>query len=188
MSSVCDICPFCREPAPAPADDEEHEKRIMKRIDANDPAAMLRMGSMRYEEGDYEGAFEYWAKAAELGFAEAHHNLGVAYDRGEGVEKDKEKAVYHYERAAIGGDPRARYNLGFHEERNGRVERAVKHFVIAAKHGLEDSMKALWGYYTDGNINKEDLEATLRAHQAAVDAMKSPQREAVAVAEWKRVG
>ena len=32
--------------------------------------------------------------------------------------------------------------------------------------------------YMNGNVSKEDFAAALRAHQAAVDATKSPQREA----------
>ena len=40
-------------------------------------------------------------------------------------------------------------------------------------------MKELWGHYSDGNITKEDLDATLRAHQAALDGMKSAQRDKV---------
>jgi len=57
------------------------------------------------------------------------------------------------------------------------VERAVKHFIIAAKLGDEDSMKALWEFFKYGNITKENLEVTLRTHQAAIDEMKSPERE-----------
>ena len=62
------------------------------------------------------------------------------------------------------------------------MERAVKHWIISARLGEIDSMKALWGQYAQGNITKEDLEATLRTHQAAIDAMKSPQREAAQAA------
>jgi hypothetical protein len=54
----------------------------------------------------------------------------------------------------------------------------VKHFTIAANLGYEKSMKVLWKHYSHGNITKEDLEATLRTHQAAIDEMKSPEREA----------
>lgn len=53
----------------------------------------------------------------------------------------------------------------------------LKHFIIAANLGLEDSMKSLWRHYSAGNIAKEDLEMTLRSHQAAIDAMKNPQRD-----------
>ena len=100
------------------------------------------------------------------------------YRLGEGVEEDEEKMVYHWEVAAISGHPRARHNLGAFEEDNGNMERAVKHFIIAAKLGLEESMKALWTYYSFGHITKEDLDATLRTHHAAVDAMKSAHRDA----------
>jgi hypothetical protein len=61
-------CPFCREPAP---DDEEYDKRMKKRIKANDPAALREMGTSCHNEGDYDAAFEYCTKAAELGDADA---------------------------------------------------------------------------------------------------------------------
>jgi tetratricopeptide (TPR) repeat protein len=166
-------CPFCREPH----NDEENDKRMMKRVKANDPAAMRRMGTARYDEGDYEGAIEYWTKAAELGDIDVHYRLGFMYYEGEGVEKDAEKMVYHWEKAAIGGHPIARHNLGNIEEGNGNMERAVKHLIIAANLGFEESMKSLWGHYSQGNITKEDLDTTLRAHQAAINGMKSEQRD-----------
>ena len=176
-------CPFCREELPDYNDDEEFERRRMKRVDAGDPAAMFQVGVDLYHEGDYDGAIEYFTKAAEFGDLDAHCNLGLVHEKGDGVEKDEEKAVYHYAKAAIGGNPYARNNLGVVEERNGNIERAAKHYIIAAKLGLELSMKALWEYYKLGNISKDDLDATLRAHHAAVDATKSPQREAAAAAK-----
>ena len=170
-----DRCPFCREPAPK--DDEECNKRKMKRIKANDPAALCNMGLKRNKEGDHDAAVEYWTMAAELGDIEAHFQLADSYHEGKGVEKDEEKAVDHLEKAAIGGHHVARYNLGYIEGENGNIERAVKHFIIAANLGYEDSMKVLWGHYSKGNITKEELEVTLRSHKAALDEMKSSQRE-----------
>jgi hypothetical protein len=178
-----DKCPFCREPEAD--DDEECNKRTMRRIKANDPVAMSYVGTIRIHEGDYDTSVKYWTKAAKLGDLKAHYELGVMYLLGKGVKKDEEKAVYHYERAAIGGHPDARHNLGCVEEDNGNMERAVKHFIIAANLGDEGSMKNLWKYYSDGNINKEDLEATLYTHQAAIDEMKSAQRKAAEKARIK---
>ncbi len=169
-------CPFCREPAAC--DKEESHKRMMERVKANDPAALREMGADRYNEGDWDTAFHYWTKAAELGDAIAHYELGHSYDKGEGIEKDEEKEIYHLEKAAIGGDPFARHNLAVIEEKNGNVKRAVNHFIIAANLGDEDSMKVLREYYKDGDITKEDLDATLRTHEAAINEMKSPEREA----------
>ena len=61
---------------------------------------------------------------------------------------------------------------------NGRPERGVKHFIIAANLGDEDSMKALWDCFSMGHVCKDDLTATLRRHHAAVNATKSSQRKA----------
>ena len=173
-------CPFCREPAPG--DEEERQKRIMKRVKANDPAAMRQMGVKCCKEGDYGAAFEYWTKAAGLGNIDVHLELACFYKDGEGVEKDEGKEVYHYEKAAIAGHAIARHNLAIIELRKGNIERSVKHLIIAANLGNEDSMKNLWKYYSVGHITKEDLDATLRTHQAAIDGMKSAQRDAAEVA------
>ena len=170
-------CPFCREPQPNSL--EEAEKAIGKRAKANDPIALLQVGKKCYDEGNYEGAIEYYTKSAKLGYAEAHFNLSLMYHMGlGGVEKDEKKAVYHAEEAAIGGHPTARYNLGIEEGRNGRYERAVKHLVIAAKLGYDDALEELKTGFREGFVRKEDFEAALRGHQAAVDATRSEQRDA----------
>jgi tetratricopeptide (TPR) repeat protein len=186
-------CPFCREPAATGK--KENKKRMMKRVKANDPAAMKEMGLTCYEEGDYGGAFEYLTKAAKLGDFDSHYHLGAMYGEGGGVEKDAEKSIHHYEKAAIGGHPYARYSLSYLEEKNGNTERAVKHAIIAANLGHENSMKALWTHYSRGNITKEDLDATLRTHHAAIDATKSEERKVAekGVSEskadyWRRIG
>jgi TPR repeat protein len=116
-------------------------------------------------------------KAAKLGNIEAHYQLSICYWLGHGIEKDEKKEVFHLEEAAIGGHPFARYNLGCHEGRNGRIERAIKHFSIAAGQGNDNAIEALRKLYAVGSISKENFAASLRAHQAAVDATKSPQRE-----------
>jgi len=54
----------------------------------------------------------------------------------------------------------------------------VKHWIIAANQGDNDSIKYLLKMFKGGLIDKDELAATLRAHQAAVDATKSPQRDA----------
>jgi hypothetical protein len=167
-------CPFCREPL---ADDEERKKRTMKRIKAGDLAALQFMGEKCHKEADYDGAVKYWRRAAGLGDVDSHYMLGCMYERGEGVDEDMEKAGYHWEKAAIGGHPWARHVLALAEAATGNMERAVKHFIIAANLGKEDSMKELWGHYAKGDMTKEDLEATLRSHKAAIDEMKSSQRE-----------
>ena len=85
----------------------------------------------------------------------------------------------------MAGHPNARYNLGCREGMNGKVDRGVKHYIIAAKLGGNDSLKCAKEMYKAGHVNKEDFAAALRGHHAAVVAMKSPQREKAAeLLEW----
>jgi hypothetical protein len=169
-------CPFCRELLPTT--DEEIEENIMKRIETNDPVTMREQGIKCYNKGDYSSAFEYFTKAAKSGDVQAHFELAGCFHFGRGVEKDEKKRLSHLEEAAIGGHPIARYNLGIHGERIGRIERAFKHFSIAAGQGQVHAIEELKSLYAVGGISKENFAAALRAHQAAVDATKSPQREA----------
>ncbi len=160
-------------------DEEGLNKRSMKRIEANNAVAICREGMTQQEEkGNYRKAFEWYTKAAELGYAEAHYLLSMMYHDGEGVEKHKGKQVYHAKEAAIRGHPEARHALGYLEWHNDNKERAVKHWIIAATQGEDLSTRKLMDAYKDGFVSKEVLAATLRAHQAAVDETKSPQREA----------
>ena len=170
-------CEFCREPTP---DTEgEGDKQRMKRVEANDPVALCQEGLLQdiEGEGDYGTAFNYYSKAAELGDVAAHYQLATLYHNGYGVEKDRGKEIHHLEEAAIGGHPSARYNLGCDEWNNDNAERAVKHWIIAATQGYDDSIKALMNEFRSGIVSKEDLAAALRAHQIAVDSTKSPHRE-----------
>jgi tetratricopeptide (TPR) repeat protein len=168
-------CAFCREPFTK--SQEEADKRMMKRVKKNDPAAMCHMGETHFNKGDYECAFEYWTKAAELGNAGAHYNLSNLYYNGIGVEKDMKKAVYHSEQAAIGGHPIARHNIGVCELNNDRFERAKKHFIIAANLEYHDSLNELMTLYANGHASKEEYANALRAYQVAVEATKSLQRD-----------
>ena len=178
-------CPYCREPTPTDFNDEDFMKQIMKRAKANDPEAMCLMGLDQEDKLNYIGAFEWFTKAAELGHADAHCRLSYLYREGEGVEKDSGKEMHHLEEAAIGGHPGARHNLGFREFEEGNMERAVKHFTIAANQGHDKSLECLMQMFKfegpgQRSVSKEDLAVALRGHQSAVEATKSPQREAAA--------
>jgi hypothetical protein len=168
-------CPFCRELIPE--EQEEGIQNYVERAKANDPVALFRMGAECHKKGDYEGASEYWKKAAQLGNVEAHYNISISYGEGEGVEKDIKKKIYHLEVAALGGHPTARYNLANHEGRNGREDRAYRHLIIAANLGLDDALDKVKEGFIHGLVSKEDYESALRGHQTAVDATKSQQRE-----------
>ena len=173
-------CPFCRHPT-VTATEEEENKMILKRVEANDPVAIAQVGRRHCVRGEFGTAFEYLTKAVELGDVNARYNLSLLYQNGGGgVEKDEKKALYHLEEAAIAGQPEARFRLGIFDGAEGRFDRMVKHFIIAANLGHDESIQELKKCYVRGFVSKEDFAGALRAHQSAVDATKSPQREEAA--------
>jgi len=138
-ASMKETCPFCRHPVPAT--DAEADANIMKRVEANDQVALEVMGLRQCEKGDYGSALEYLTEAAGLGDVEALYYLSLMYKKGEGVEKDEKKGLYHLEEAAIGGHPEARYSLGSREWKNDLIERSMKHYIIGANLGHDNSIK-----------------------------------------------
>ena len=174
-------CLFCRQPMPKSG--EEAKINYAKRAEANDPVALSALGGHYGNKGDDKKACEYWTKAAELGDINAHYNLSISYRLGQGVEKNEEKGWHHLEKAAIGGHPIARRNLGCKEGLDGREDRAIKHFIIAANMGDDDSLGKLKVMCRDGIASKEDFASALRGYKAAVDATESPQRKAAEAAK-----
>jgi len=177
------LCPFCR--TPAPASEEEMVKRNKKRMELNDATAIYNIGSF-YFDGEHglprntAKALELWHQAAELGHAESYHNIGIAYDDGDGVEIDEEKAKHYYGLAAMRGRIFARHNIGFVEYKAGNMHRALKHFMIATTGGSKKSLETIKQFYLNGYATKDDYAKALRLYQAYVYEVKSEQRDKAA--------
>jgi len=159
-------------------------------MEAGDAAAMFNLGCY-YQNGtlglsqDYTKALELSHRAAELGYASAYTNIGYAYYHGRGVEVDKKKAKHYYEVAAMGGDATARYNLGLLEESEGNTNRALKHYLIAARSGYSQSLKRIQQLYLNGHATKEEYTKSLQLYQTYLDEIKSDQRDQAAAANDK---
>jgi uncharacterized protein len=61
---------------------------------------------------DYQEAIKWYGMAATDGYAPAEYNLGVAYEKGQGVPQDYQQAVEWYHRAAAQGNQFAQISLG----------------------------------------------------------------------------
>ena len=179
-------CPFCRTPHPA-SNEELEEERYKKRVEANDPRAILDIGCL-YRDGlrgfqqSYVKALEFYHRAAELGHTEAYRNVGYAYQCGKGVEVDKKKAIYYTELAAMRGDAGARHNLGISEKHSGNYNRALKHYTIAVRSGFAPSLNQIKDMYTNGQATKEDYTKALQLYQTYLGEIKSKQRDEAAAA------
>ena len=65
-----------------------------------------------YNRGDFETALRLWQPLADQGNASAQYNLGLMYDKGEGVAENDAEAVKWYRKAADQGRATAQSNLG----------------------------------------------------------------------------
>ena len=182
-------CPFCR--TPLPCSDEENNGRILKRVELDDAEAIFTIGC-NYRNGedgfpqDDVKSFELFVRAGELGCAEACNNVGSAYHNGNGngngAERDKTKAKYYYELSAMRGNVNARCSLGCLEAQVGNWERALKHYMIAAEGGGDQSVTNIRQLYTNGHATKDNYAKALQAYQKYLDGIKSKQRDKAAAA------
>ena len=180
-----DTCPFCR--TPAPCSDQEMIERIKKRIDAGDAEAIFSLGCC-YSKGsrglqqNHAKALELNHRAGELGCTASYNNIGDAYHYGRGVESDEKKADHYYGLSAMGGDAAARHNLGCSEYEKSNWGRAIKHYMISAGGGYNDSVKSIQLLYKAGHATKDDYTKALRAYQKYLDEIRSEQRDKAAAA------
>ena len=179
------LCPFCRTPTPT---SDEMIEQLKKHVEIGDACAMCNLGGYyfggRYGfPQDHAKGLELWHRAAELGHAPSYFSIGVAYDLGDGVGRDKKKAVHYFELAAMGGLVNARRNVGVHEYNAGNMDRALKHFMIAVGFGYTRSLEDIKQMFMNGHASKDDYAKALQVYQAYLVEIKSPQRDEAAAAD-----
>ena len=173
-------CAFCR--TPCPDNDADKLAMILVRAKKKDPATINFLG-IKYCFGglglpkDMQKAVELWEEAAEFGSIDALFNLGHAYYSGQGVEQDETKSAEFFKKAAMQGHAESRHNLGSHEGRKGNHDCALKHFLISAKMGYEDSVEYIKKLFMDGIATKEQYHQALKGYQDAVKETKSHDRD-----------
>ena len=190
-----DICAFCRKP-PALRSEKEVIDRTKNLMDKGNAEAFnmlagcyLRGGEMGIQQ-DYQKACELFIKAGELGHADGYCNLGNSYNTGRGLEIDKKKAKHYYELSAMMGGAESRHNLGCMEFEDGNVDRAMKHFFMAARAGHTGSLDAVKQMFMQGGITKDGYASTLRVYHERQNEMKSDERDEATkiLAEMRRSG
>ena len=176
------LCAFCRTPNPTTEEDEV--KRIKNLVEVDHAMAFYVLAGY-YDSGimgmqqDWSKARELWLRAGELGCHEGYYNLGVAYKNGRGVEVDKMKARHYWELAAMSGNIAARHFLGSMEVRADNLHRAMKHYILSATAGHEESLDRVKKGFIHGIVTKDEYANTLRAYQERHDEMKSEDRDNV---------
>uniref|UniRef100_A0A665TCD6 DAP3 binding cell death enhancer 1 n=1 Tax=Echeneis naucrates TaxID=173247 RepID=A0A665TCD6_ECHNA len=73
------------------------------------PVILNIIGIESAKAESYKEAFTCFLAAAQQGYNKAQFNVGVCYEKGRGVTKDKEKALHYYLQAAVTGHAQAQY-------------------------------------------------------------------------------
>ena len=170
-------CPFCN--SDRFKTEEEDNEDLMKRMESNDAGAIYLLANLYYRglngiQQDWTKAMELFTKSAELGYSESHNRLGSIYYEG----GDMKKVKFHLEAAAMAGHEVARYNLGCMEVKSRNMERAVKHWTIAASAGCFRAMGDLLIALKKGDVSRESIDSTLVAYNASCAEMRSEARDA----------
>ena len=75
-------------------------------------AGPLENAQSAYDNKDYSTALGLWSPLAEQGNAEAQRGMGILYDNGLTVTRDRREATDWFRKAASQGDAEAEYRLG----------------------------------------------------------------------------
>ena len=70
----------------------------------------------------------------------------------------------------------------------GNLQRAFRHFKLAAKAGYKPSLETVKEGYMRGNVTKDEYANTLKEYQKSQDEMKSDAREKALAARNERIG
>ena len=177
---MLDTCPFCR--TPVPTDDASELAMIQKRVDKGDAEATNLLGEQYYYgklglAKNVPRGIELLTRAADLGSLAAHNELSHVYYHGDGVDEDKQRGIRHLQQAAMKGHVYCRHNLGAVEFKEGNYNLAVRHWMISARMGDEDSLNCIKESLKDGHATEAQYTEALLGYRDAVEEMKSPQRE-----------
>lgn len=169
---------LAEQPAPAPdqsapAGAEPAPQSEQVQDEQTEAEQLVAAGIKEYQEGKYGDAFRTFQKAANLDHVMAYYNLGILYDLGKGVSRDREKAVRWYRQAAEQGLACAQFNLGQMYFLGDGVEQNPREAFLwyqkAADQGLPEAQAMLGAIYLEGNVIPRDRNQGLAWLRRAAD-------------------
>jgi len=129
--------------------------------------------------------FDVFKQGAEHGDVRSMHNLGVAYEKGDGVAQDYAKAREWYEKAVVKGDASSMNRLGWIYSNGLGVARddakAREWYEQAAAKGDTTAMFLLGALYNEGHGVAQDYT---KAHEWYEKAAKKNEAGAMASLGW----
>ena len=135
-------------------------------------------GVLAYFRGDYATAFREMKPLAEQGHASAQYNLGIMYEKGQGVPQDYAEAVKLFRKAAEQGHADAQYNLGLIYSNGQGVPQeyaeAVRRYRRAAEHGHANAQNNLGLIYSNGRGVPQDYAEAVKLYRKAAEQVLDP--------------
>ncbi|WP_406174307.1 tetratricopeptide repeat protein [Streptomyces sp. NBC_00996] len=156
---------------------------VRQLADSGDPDFQDIVGAYALEfQKDYEMAYQYLSRAAQVGSSSAQRALGYMLSVGVGVEKNLEEAAKLYQSAADAGDAAAKFNLaGMYlrgdgvpesEEKGLRLlEEASTAGVAAAANQLADLKAGIGDYIGMREILERVVPEGKASHRATKNLM-----------------
>lgn len=123
----------------------------------------LAMILIKQEKRDFVTISKLLEQAAKLDHPNAQYNLAVMYQKGDGVEKDMQKALFWYEKASEANLPIAQYNLGMIYFEGAIVPKdelkAKELWQKAANQGLEAAVKLMYSINNYEKLQKSTWQS-----------------------------
>ena len=177
--SVQQVCPLCRAELDTPETmfEEMFEigNELFSKIEKD-----LEMSNKSwknlffFQEIIIIKVIKLWTKCAYQGYTGAQYNLGLMYDKGQGVAQDDSAAMKWYRMAADQGHAGAQYNLGvmYRQGRGGLSQSdalAVQLYRKAADQGFAPAQYILGNMYSKGKggLSQSDVIAAKLFRKAA---------------------
>jgi TPR repeat protein len=134
---------------------------------------VFQLGRAYSKNSDFVHALVQFREAADQGHALAQYNLGVMYERAQGVKKDDARAVLWYRKAAEQGFASAQFNLGNMYRAGWGVPRdfaeGLKWLRKAAEQGNIRASLVVGLMYADGQGAAKDYTESVKWLRVAAD-------------------
>ena len=133
-----------------------------KGANAGDEEAQYNIAISYRDNGDIKNSFKYFKMSAENGYVSAYDGVGKCYLKGEGTDRDEEKAVYWFEKGVENNDPHAMvsladcYEYGYGVKRNTFREKEL--LLRAQELGSEAATARLKGFEDESIDNDASYE------------------------------
>jgi TPR repeat protein len=148
------------------------------------PELIFRRADEKWSRGELRPALKLFLQAAKNGDRAAQLNVGYFYDRGIGVRRNREEALYWYKRAYRRGDASAAANIGTIWRDAGESRRALSWFKKAVRLGDDGGNLEIARIYLGRGDRRQAasyLDRICQSNRLSEDEMKQAKRLLVRV-------